>query len=190
MRRPRPSLLLVGAGMAALAFLLVMIGSGRPRPMQSLVAFEAAGLMREAPDQIDRVDLEASGQRWTFARREGGWRLTTSPEKLMAGTASHLEASLKFMHVTAPVRVMSRDEYQPAGLGEYGLDPPRYTVSLQRGGQTVLATSFGGKNPQQVFQYVRVAGRDGPHPLPKLTRELHHGGAVVELLAGGAEAQR
>src|SRR4029434_10793142 len=64
-RRPRPNLLLVTAGMAALAFLLVMIVSGRTRPMQSLVAFEAAGLMREAPDQIDRVDLEASGHRWT-----------------------------------------------------------------------------------------------------------------------------
>ena len=113
MRRPRPNLLLVTAGMAALAFLLVMIVSGRTRPMQSLVAFEAAGLMREAPDQIDRVDLEASGHRWTFAKREDGWRLTTSPEKLMAGTASHLEMSLKFMHVAAPARVMSRDEYQP-----------------------------------------------------------------------------
>ena len=147
--------------MAALAFLLVMIGSGRTRPMQSLVAFEAAGLMREAPDQIDRVDLEASGQRWTFARREDGWRLTTSPEKLVAGTASH-----QFMHVAAPARVMSRDEYQPGALAEYGLDPPRYALSLQRRGQTVLAARFGARNPQNVLQYVRVAGRDELYLLP------------------------
>ncbi len=166
MKRLRPNLLRVGAGMAALAFLLVMIGSGRTRPMQSLVAFEAAGLMREAPDQIDRVDLEASGQRWTFARREDGWRLTTSPEKLVAGTASHLEMSLKFMHVAAPARVMSRDEYQPGALAEYGLDPPRYALSLQRRGETVLAASFGARNPQSVLQYVRVTGRDELYLLP------------------------
>ena len=70
--------------------------------------------------------------------------MAPSAGELAVGAVSHLEMSLKFMHVTGPVRVLSRDEYQAGALLEYGLDPPRYTVSLHRGGQTVLATSFGG----------------------------------------------
>ncbi len=166
MRRGRYNALLGVAGISAVGFLLVMMGSGRTRPMQSLVAFEAAGLMRETPDQIDGVALEASGRRLIFARRQGGWQLTTSPETLASGTAAHLEASLKFMHAAAPVRVMSRDEYQAGAIAEYGLDPPRYVISLQRGDATVLAASFGARNPQNVLQYVRVAGRDELYLLP------------------------
>ena len=159
--------LLAVAGLLAVGFLLVMVVSGRTRPAPNLVRFEAAGLMREIPDDIDRIEFTGDGRRLMFTRRERGrWTVAPAADELAAVTVSHLEMSLKFMHVTAPVRVMSRDEYQPAGLGEYGLDPPRYTVSLQRGGQTVLATSFGGKNPQQVFQYVRVAGRDELYLLP------------------------
>ena len=167
MRRTSGRALLAAAGLLAVGFLLVMAISGRTRPTPNLVKFEAAGLMREAPDQVDQVELMADGRRLILTRRERGrWTVAPAADEVAAVTASHLEMSLKFMHVTAPVRVMSRDEYQPAGLGEYGLDPPRYTVSLQRGGQTVLATSFGGKNPQQVFQYVRVAGRDELYLLP------------------------
>ena len=92
--------------------------------------------------------------------------MAPSAGELAVSAASHLEMSLKFMHVTEPVRVLSRDEYQAGALGEYGLDPPRYTVSLHRAGQTVLATSFGGQNPQHVFQYIRVEGRDELYLLP------------------------
>ncbi len=167
MRRARGKPLLTVAGLCAVGFLLVMVVSGRTRPMQNFVRFEAAGFMREMPDQIDRVELTAEGQRLIFTRRgPGRWTVAPSAGELAAGTVSHLEMSLKFMHVTGPVRVLSRDEYQPAGLREYGLDPPRYTVSLHRGPQTVLSTSFGGKNPQQIFQYVRVEGRDELYLLP------------------------
>jgi hypothetical protein len=156
-----------GAGLFAVLFLLVMVVSGRTRPTQNLVKFEAAGLMRAAPDQIDRVELTTKGRRVILARREKGrWTLVPEAGELAARAVSHLEMSLKFMHVTAPVRVMSRNEYQGEALGEYGLDPPRYTISLHGGSQTVLATSFGGKNPQDILQYVRVEGRDELYLLP------------------------
>lgn len=167
MRRARGRALLAAAGLFAVGFLLVMVVSGRTRPTQNLVKFTAAGLMRETPDQIDRVELTAEARRSIFTRRgPGWWTVAPSAGELAVGAVSHLEMSLKFMHVTGPVRVLSRDEYQAGALLEYGLDPPRYTVSLHRGGQTVLATSFGGQNPQQVFQYVRVEGRDELYLLP------------------------
>jgi len=160
-------ILLAAAGLLAVGFLLVMVVSGRTRPPPNLVKFEAAGLMREMPDHIDQVELAGDGRRWIFTRRERGrWTVAPGADELTAVTVSRLEMSLKFMHVTAPVRVMSPDEYQGEALREYDLDPPRYTVSLHRGGRPVLATSFGGKNPQGVFQYVRVEGRGELYLLP------------------------
>jgi hypothetical protein len=159
-RTPR-QLALVGAAVLAVAFLIAMALSGRTRPMQNLVAFEAAGLMSETPEQVDRVELTGDGRRATFVRTaSGGWRIGAGPAAadLAAGVAAHLETSVKFMHVTAPVRTLSRDEYQ-AALGEYGLDPPRYSVALHAGGRAVLAARFGAKNPQELFQYVQVEGR-------------------------------
>jgi hypothetical protein len=166
-RTPR-RLAIAAAGLLAVAFLVAMAMSGRTRPMQNLVAFEAAGLMSEAPDQIDRVELTADGRRATFVRTaSGGWRIGAGPAAadLAAGVAAHLDTSVKFMHVTVPVRTLSPDEYQSA-LGEYGLDPPRYTVALHAGGRPVLAARFGAKNPQELFQYVQVEGRAALYLVP------------------------
>ena len=166
-RTPR-RLALAAAALFAVAFLIAMAMSGRTRPMQNLVAFEAAGLMSETPDQVDRVELTADGRRATFVRTAaGGWRIGEGPAAadLAAGVAAYLETSVKFMHVTAPVRTLARDEY-PAALGEYCLDPPRYTVALHAGGRPVLAARFGAKNPQELFQYVQVEGRAALYLVP------------------------
>jgi Domain of unknown function (DUF4340) len=165
--RSRRRALLITVAALAVGFLLLMAVSGHVRSMQNLVRFEAAGLMPEAPDYIDRVELTAGGQRLVFTRRDPGrWAVGASAGAFPAGGASRLDASLKFMHVTAPIRVLSRGEYEGQPLGEYGLDPPRYTVSLQHGARTVLAMSFGGDNPQHISQYVRVEGRDELYLLP------------------------
>jgi hypothetical protein len=179
-RRPRGGALLATASLCAVGFLLVMTLSGRTRPMQSLVKFEAAGLMRETPDRIDRVEVAAEGRRLAFIRRQSRWTFTDPAAEVTAGARSHLETSLRFMHVTAPVRVLSRDEYQDEALGEYGLRPPRYSVSLYEGSHAVLTTRFGGRNPQNLFQYVRVDGRDEVYLLPVFV------GREWEALAEGA----
>jgi len=179
-RRARRRALLAAAGLLAVGFLIVMVASGRTRPTPNLVKFAAAGLMREAPDQVDEVELTGDGRRLMFTRRERGrWTVAPAADELAAVTVSHLEMSLRFMHVAAPVRVMAPDEYQAEALREYDLDPPRYTVSLHRGGRTVLAASFGGRNPQGVFQYVRVEGRGDLYLLPVFV------GREWELVASG-----
>ena len=133
--------------------------------MQNLVAFEAAGVMRETPDRIDRVEI-AGGARATFVRAAGAWRAEGGADTgLGADAAALLETALKFMHVSAPIRTLARGEYE-AALGEYGLDPPRYTVHLWAGRQPVLTAVFGATNPQGLFQYVRVDGRDALYLLP------------------------
>ena len=166
LRPTRRRFALAAAALVAVAFLAAMALSGRTRTMQNLVAFEAAGLMRETPDGIDRVEIAGDARRSTFVRASGAWRTGSGADTpLGVDVAAHLEASLKFMHVTAPIRTLARGEYD-AALGEYGLDPPRYTVALRAKSQPVLTAGFGATNPQGLFQYVRVEGRDSLYLLP------------------------
>jgi hypothetical protein len=155
------------AAVAAVAFLLTMVVSGRRPGTRNLVTFTAAGLMAETPDRVDRVELTADGGRWTLTRTgPAQWTVAPSMRPLAPAVAAHVEMSLRFMHVTAPVRVLSRDEYTPEGLEEFGLDPPRSTVSLHQGTRSLLTARFGGIGPQQVVQYVGVDGRDEIYLLP------------------------
>jgi hypothetical protein len=64
------------------------------------------------------------------------------------------------MHVSAPVRVMEREEWAPIGLREFGLDPPGYTATLYRQDAPVVGAEFGAPNPQKVLQYMKLQGRD------------------------------
>ena len=152
------------AGAPARPFRAVIVGDGD----FASNSFFPYMLMSEKPAQVDRVELTADGRRSTFVRTaSGGWQIGAGPgaADLAIGVAAHLETSIKFMHVSAPVRTLSRDEYQ-AALGEYGLDPPRYTVALHAGGRPVLAARFGAKNPQKLFQYVQVEGRAALYLVP------------------------
>ena len=74
--------------------------------------------------------------------------------------ATSLDESIKFMHVSAPVRVMERTEWVSVGLREFGLDPPGYTAILFHGETPVLGAEFGAPNPQKVLQYMKLQGRD------------------------------
>lgn len=166
-RRSRRRAAVAGAVLAA-GFIAAMALSGAPRESQWFVKFEAVGLMRETPDRIDRIELTAAGRRLHFVRAaSGAWTAEGGPSQVSAPLASHIEMSLRFMHVAAPVRVMQRDEWEGVRLEEFGLDPPRYAVSLRRGEQVVLATAFGSANPQQVAQYVRVEGRPDLYLMPR-----------------------
>src|SRR5206468_9857066 len=90
---------------------------------------------------IDRIELTATGRRLHFVRvASGAWTAEGGPSQVSAPLASHLEMSLRFMHVAAPVRVMRRDEWEGVRLEEFGLDPPRYAIALHQGDRVVLAT--------------------------------------------------
>ena len=152
----------------AVGFIAAMALSGARLESQWFVKFEAAGLMRETPDAIDRIELSAAGRRLRFVRSaSGAWTAEGGPGEVSGPLASHIEMSLRFMHVAAPVRVMRYDEWGGGRLDEFGLDPPRYAVALRRGDRIVLASAFGSTNPQRVAQYVRVEGRADLYLMPR-----------------------
>lgn len=152
-RAPLLALLAVGV-------LAAMVVTGRLRENQQLVKASGQGVMAEAPAEVDRVELTARAGHWLFVRNGRGWQASANGATVPASLAQHLDDSLKFMHVAPPVRVMAAAEWAPTGLREFDLDPPRYTATMYHGGRRVLSAWFGGLNPQEVLQYMKLDGRD------------------------------
>jgi hypothetical protein len=157
--RPR-RLLAPAAALVAVGLLAAMVVSGQLRESKQFVKFVPAGVMPEQPGEIDRVEMTAGSGRWAFVRGPGGWRAADDGRPAPASLATHLDDSIKFMHVSAPIRVMERAEWSPVGLREFGLEPPGYSATLYRKGAAVLAVEFGSPNPQKVLQYMKLGGRD------------------------------
>jgi len=155
--RTRRLLVPVGA-LLALGVLAAMVVSGQLREDKQFVKFTPAGVMTQPPAEIDGVEVRTAAGRWRFVRAADGWR--DGARALPSDLAAHLDASIKFMHVSAPVRVMERAEWAPVGLREFGLDPPGFVVTLYRGQTRVLEAAFGAVSPQQVLQYMRLTGHD------------------------------
>jgi len=159
------------AALLAVGLLVLMVFSGQLRDSRQLVRFQAAGVMSEAPAEIDRVELRAPAGQWVFVRGPGGWRTARDGQPLPGATTTSLDDSIKFMHVSAPVRVMERAEWSPIGLREFGLDPPGYTATLYHRGVVVLGAEFGTPNPQQVLQYMKLEGRDQVYLMSRFVGE-------------------
>jgi hypothetical protein len=153
-------LLVPAAALLAVGLLAVMVVSGHLRESKQFVKFSPAGVMPEAPAEIDRVELRTTTGRWVFVRGSDGWRVAPDGRALAPSFAAYLDDSIKFMHVSAPIRVMEHAEWAPLGLREFGLDPPGYTATLYRRNTPVLGAEFGTPNPQQVLQYMKLQGRD------------------------------
>jgi hypothetical protein len=159
------------AALLAVGLLVLMVFSGQLRDSRQLVRFQAAGVMPEVPAEIDRVELRAPAGQWVFVRGPGGWRTARDGQPLPGATTTSLDDSIKFMHVSAPVRVMERDEWAASGLREFGLDPPGYTAILYRGSTAVLGAEFGTPNPQKVLQYMKLQGRDQVYLMSRFVGE-------------------
>jgi hypothetical protein len=168
--RPR-RLLAPAAALLAVGLLIAMIVAGHPREDRQFVKFAPAGVMPESPEEIDRVEMTTSAGRWAFVRAPDGWRGASDGRPVPSTLASRLDDSIKFMHVSAPVRVMERAEWSPIGLREFGLDPPGYTATLYHRGVVVLGAEFGTPNPQQVLQYMKLEGRDQVYLMSRFVGE-------------------
>lgn len=176
----RANLLRIAAAGAAVAFLVLMIVSGRPRESAQLVQAGNVGLMSEKPEDVDRVDVEMDGKRLVLVRTAGRWM--RAERELPGPVVERLKMSLRFMHVAEPVRTLARDEYAGTPAAEFGLDPPRYSVLLSRAGRPLLRARFGAPNPQEVLQYTGVEGRDAIYLMPRFV------GREWEAVIAGASA--
>ncbi len=77
------------------------------------------------------------------ARRLGDRRRgRTAPAEL----AAHIEAALRFLHVSKPTRDIPAASFGPASFAEFGLDPPASVVMLGAAGRTIATVEF--RHPQ------------------------------------------
>ena len=67
--------------------------------------------------------------------------------------------AVQFMNTAGPLRIMDAPELQGANPRDYGLEPPRVSVILFRGHQSVIEARFGAHNPEDSAQYMSLDGR-------------------------------
>jgi hypothetical protein len=158
------------AAAAAAAVLVALALHGR-RPESGLARFEAAGVMTApAPERAREVRVSA-GARAAVLRRAADGRWARLDGEGAGDPTEAVERGLRFLHVSAPQRVLERDELGPGSAAEFGLAPPRYVVAVRGAAGETFTIDFGGFNAQGFAQYARVAGRDAVVLLPRFVGE-------------------
>lgn len=152
---------------------LVALASRGEASGTGLARFEAAGAMlRLAPDQATAVEVRSAERRWRFVRtNSGGWVAAAGSQPGAVDLAKEVEAGLRFLHVSAPQRVLDRDEVRGLDLAEMGLAPPRLIVTVFAGDGQPFTVSLGGPNPQGFAQYAHVEGSEEVLLLNRYTGE-------------------
>ena len=148
-----------GAAVLAAGVIIALASYGR-RPDTSLAPFEVAGVMvLIPPETITEVVVSQGERRWRFERAGSkGWAAGPgSPLGESAG--AHLERGLRFLHVSAPQRVLQPQELAGIAPSEFGLEPPRYSVSVRSPAAAPFNIDFGALSPHGPAQYARVTGR-------------------------------
>jgi hypothetical protein len=172
-------------GLAALTIALIgaLAITGKPPGGQTLERFEANGIVAADPANILRVEIRLGRGKLALRRMPaGGWRFDVAgSEAASSELASHLEAALRFMHVSKPSRTLDSGDYRDAGLADFGLDPPAFVVSLGAVDRSVITADFGAATPAQTAQYVRLVGAPTLYLLPR------HVGAEWQLTADLAQ---
>jgi hypothetical protein len=143
----------------ALTYLVIMLATGALPERRQLVEFEAAGVLRLAPERITRVTVRADGKSTAFVRQTNDWAREGNGAPAEARLADALERAVKFMHTANPVRVLEPEEVADTGPAEFGLDPPRLSIALEDARGAVLEADFGAHNTDGLLQYMRLRDR-------------------------------
>jgi hypothetical protein len=161
----------MAAAVLAAGVIIALASYGR-RPDPSLVGFQAAGVMLQiSPDAVTEVTVFQGERRWRFERASStGWA-AVSGSSLGEGMGARLDSGLRFLHVSAPQRVLQPEEVAATSPSEFGLEPPRYSVSVRSPGAAPFTIEFGALSPHGLAQYARVIGRAEILLLPSFVGE-------------------
>ncbi len=164
---------------ALLIALIVGLASTGKRPgLPEFTHRPAQGIVAAEPSDIRTIEIRLGKDRFVFRRGVEGWSAVRPAAAAMPPElAPHLEAALRFMHVSTPARTLDPTEYKGTALADFGLDPPAYVVSLGAADRPLAVADFGMLNPAQTSQYVRLVGQPTIYLLPR------HVGAEWQLAA-------
>jgi hypothetical protein len=152
-------------GVAAAAIMISLIGAisltGKwpASPWLIRPATGAKGVLTLPVALTTRIELGAGDKDVVVLqhRPSGGW--TVNDGEAAPAIAQHVDAALRMLNVSKPLRTLKPGEYTSAQLTEFGLDPPRMRISLFAAGGKADTVVFGEATPARNAQYVRVIGR-------------------------------
>ncbi|MBI1397927.1 MAG: hypothetical protein GC151_18290 [Betaproteobacteria bacterium] len=148
------------AGIAAIAFMVIMFVTGSEKDTQQLIKFEAKGVMQVPPERITRARIDAGDRHFDLTRTgEHTWKLANG-ETVDGKLGADASMAVQFMNTSGPTREMSRSELSGAELKDFGLEPPRVSIALYDGAERILAAHFGAHNADGLLQYMSVDGKD------------------------------
>jgi len=160
----------VAAILAVAAIAALALRGSRPDPGR--VEFIPAGVMLHIPpERVTRVLLVAGKRRWEFARRDAAGWIAVASRSTPPDLADRIETGLRFLHASSPERVLTAQDLEGAPDEEFGLDPPRYVVSIQATDAEPFTIQFGTTTAPGVSQYARVSSRDELLILPRFVGE-------------------
>jgi hypothetical protein len=149
------------ASLAGIGYLCAMVIGGALPELRSRVKFEVQGVMTVAPERIDRIELERGATRVALSRTASGGWAGEGGGVLALPVVAKAALAVQYMHTSGPVRVMTDPEIHGIAPAEFGLAPPRLSVTLFAGPQRVLEARFGARNAEDVLQYMTIAGKEG-----------------------------
>lgn len=160
-----------GAAMLAAGAIIALAFHGR-RPDTSLVGFQASGVMREIPPaSVTEVTLSQGERSWRFERTSStAWAAVPGAPPGESG-APRVDSGLRLLHASAPQRVLQPDEVASTSRAEFGLDPPRYSITVRAPAAAPFTIEFGAPSPHGPTQYARVTGRAEILLLPRFVGE-------------------
>lgn len=147
------------AALAAIGYLVAMVITGALPQQRQRVQFEAKGVLQLAPERIARVELARGADRAVLVRGAGATWAQEGGGPVAAPLAEKLSLAVQYMHTAGPVRVLAPAELAGVAMGEFGLDRPVLSVALHADSGPVLRARFGGRNPDDMLQYMAVEGR-------------------------------
>lgn len=148
------------AAVTATTYLVAMYLTGALPRSRQLIVFDAHGVLEVEPTAVQRVKLSVEDHDFGFKRDGASWVREHDGVRLPSKQATSLERAVKFMHTSAPVRSFIKSELQEAGISQYGLNPPQFSISLFSNDKALLRARFGDMNASGFLQYMRVKGRD------------------------------
>jgi hypothetical protein len=152
------------AALAAFIFLVALALHGsRPDPMQD---FKPSGVLTAfSPEEARDIEITSGDDVWRF-RRDPDWRAIDAPKAAPVDVGKRIDAALRLLRNSKPLRVLTTDEVAKVPASEYALGPKSLRVRVGTANGATLAVQFGGRNPLGSARYARVEGMDGVPMLP------------------------
>ena len=131
----------------------------------SFARYEPNGIVDLPPEQVRRVEIAEHGDLIVWQRTSEAWTAKAAGPDNAVG--NHIETALRFLNVSAPLRVLGTGEFSDADIAEFGLDPPHQMIALVAADGNVTSVWFGALNPAQTSHYTRVVGRSAIYLMPR-----------------------